>query len=399
MNIQNNKFKNKKLGYALYDFANSGYVLLFQSFLFPLLLSSFVTDTAVAERNWGLVLLTSNLIAVLLAPVIGRVADLKNRIKIFSITILIAALLSFFSVLAFEYTFLLVAFIIFNVSFELSQSLYDSFLSVISSDKKERIGISTFAWGFGYLGGVLFVIVYFILNKLQVDNNIILAVASILYLFFSYLAIRNIRKNTDLQKETSVLETGFKRLLAIKLPKEFIPILLIYFIVFLGTTAIVNFSSLFFNKELLITETRVGAVMLGAQVLAFPLTILFGKIAQMKGIVKTLRLCIVIWCIGILAMYFSKTLVHIIFVAFIFSFIIGSTQSLIRAHYSNLVKGNISEMFGFYGMSNKLGAVLSPLLITLSVSTTGSIRNSFFIIFILMLVALILSKFLKEEIH
>jgi MFS-type transporter involved in bile tolerance (Atg22 family) len=227
----NQLYKNK-LGYAFYDFANSGYVLLFQAFLFPLFISSHYTDSSAAAQVWGYILFFSNLLAILSAPLIGRVADLKDRIKIFSILILSVSLLSFLSVLNNNVLVILIFFVIFNSSFELSQSIYDSFLNVISKNRDEKIDISTFAWGFGYLGGILFVLVYFVLNKNGIENKYILASAALLYFIFSFLSVFLLKKADQAHTRTFVNEMTNKNLKLFKLSKEIIYSLVIYFIVF-----------------------------------------------------------------------------------------------------------------------------------------------------------------------
>lgn len=396
MNINKKQYNQSKFGYAFYDFANSGYVLLFQSFLFPLFLSSFYSNATDSAEIWGYVLFASNLIAILAAPIIGRIADLKNRIKIFSVLIIIVAILAFFSVLSANIALILVLFIIFNSSFELSQSLYDSFLNVISKNKDEKIEISTFSWGFGYVGGILFVITYFVLDKLKVDTKYILAVASILYLLFSYISVYLLKKVSNNHEN---LETESKKnILALKVPKEIVFSLVIYFIVFVATTAVINFSSIYFNKELQIEQKTIGAIMLAGQLLAFPLTILSGRVAKRLGIVNTIKICLIIWCLGLFAMAFSKTVTHIGIVVFIFSFVIGSTQSLIRAHFSNVVENiNISENYGYYGISNKAGSLLSPLLVSTSISLTGSIRYVFFVIIAIIIIGLLMTNKLEKK--
>ncbi|MBP8892562.1 MAG: MFS transporter [Saprospiraceae bacterium] len=393
----NQLYKNK-LGYAFYDFANSGYVLLFQAFLFPLFISSHYTDSSAAAQVWGYILFFSNLLAILSAPLIGRVADLKDRIKIFSILILSVSLLSFLSVLNNNVLVILIFFVIFNSSFELSQSIYDSFLNVISKNRDEKIDISTFAWGFGYLGGILFVLVYFVLNKNGIENKYILASAALLYFIFSFLSVFLLKKADQAHTRTFVNEMTNKNLKLFKLSKEIIYSLVIYFIVFLSTTAIINFSTLFFNKELHIEEKTIGMIMLAGQLLAFPLTILSGKMAKKFGILNTIRYCLIVWGIGLVCLVFAKTVIHVGIIVFIFSFVIGSTQSLIRAHFSTIINTNrISEYYGYYGVSNKTGALISPLLVTLSIEILGSIRYVFSVIFILILIGYIITNKLERN--
>jgi UMF1 family MFS transporter len=139
-------------------------------------------------------------------------------------------------------------------------------------------------------------------------------------------------------------------------------------------------------------------IMLAGQLLAFPLTILSGKMAKKFGILNTIRYCLIVWGIGLVCLVFAKTVIHVGIIVFIFSFVIGSTQSLIRAHFSTIINTNrISEYYGYYGVSNKTGALISPLLVTLSIEILGSIRYVFSVIFILILIGYIITNKLERN--
>ena len=155
--------KVNKFGFAFYDFSNSGYVMIFQTFLFPLLIASVISDTSLKPGEiWGWAVTTSVVIAVILAPLIGRVADQRNKSIPFAILVTGVGILSFIApiFISNKILLLLMVFIVFNAMFELTQSLYNAFLRDIANSHRAINKLSTFAWGFGYLGGVLFALVY-----------------------------------------------------------------------------------------------------------------------------------------------------------------------------------------------------------------------------------------------
>lgn len=78
---------NKKhfIGFAFYDFANTGYVLIMLSFLFPLFFKETIMEGArSSDFWWGLGISLSVTIAILLGPFFGHRSDIGNRKKIFS---------------------------------------------------------------------------------------------------------------------------------------------------------------------------------------------------------------------------------------------------------------------------------------------------------------------------
>ena len=86
-------FPNKNIKkWAFYDFANSSYVLIFQSFLIPLLFSKLLIDQGYDKLSWGLANGLSTFLGVLLSIIIGRFADIKDRLSTFKYIVIITFL-------------------------------------------------------------------------------------------------------------------------------------------------------------------------------------------------------------------------------------------------------------------------------------------------------------------
>jgi UMF1 family MFS transporter len=208
------------------------------------------------------------------------------------------------------------------------------------------------------------------------------------------LSVRRLKKVKPVQNiPIAKQQSKFK----LNITKQMIYNLTVYLFVFVAITAVVNFSALYFKRELGIDEKIIGGIMLGGQLIAFPLTILAGKIAKKMGIKRALQACLIVWIIGLVVMSNATSILHVCIVVFIISFVIGSTPSLIRAHFSLLVDDkNMSEQFGYYGIANKSGSILSPLIVSLSISTFGSIRDVYVVLIVMMAVAIMVSFKLKE---
>lgn len=403
MTLNNKQTMNKQLNkdkwyFSLYDFSNSGYVLIFQSFLFPIFLISlkqdYISNTAVL---WSWTIAISTAIAIVLSPFMGKWADIRNRSIVFAFLVLITGVTAIFTTIIFSNSIVLIiiSFIIFNATFELSQTVYDSFLKNFTKSSNIITSISTFAWGFGYLGGTLFAVVYLVFNKVGLSTNVILSLSAFMYLIISIPSILYFRK-TIVYKPIEACK--FKDLLKVKPPIPWSKII-IYWIIADCVGTIIYFTGLFAHSEIGIAVNTIGMLMLGTQVLAFPLTILSGKVANRIGHIRTIQLCLIVWCFILIGLFFASSLIHMILLMILVAFVIGSTQSILRAKYANNVdQENTSQGFGFYAVAQKSAAVISPLLVGAVILLTGQIRYAFIIIFVLVVIAIALSGKLEKDV-
>ena len=163
-------FKKRKevLAWSFYDFANQPFSTIIVTFLYGAFFTTFIAqDEQIGTFLWGNAIALTAIIASILSPILGAFADTSGYRKflllIFTwICILFSALL-FFPEKGDIYQ-ALIFFIIANVSFEMGTVLYNSYLPDLAN--KDNIGkISGFAWGFGFIGGLLALVLgYFLFD-------------------------------------------------------------------------------------------------------------------------------------------------------------------------------------------------------------------------------------------
>ena len=147
--------------WCLYDWANSAFTTLVVTFVYATYFTqTFTEDVDRGTALWSRGITISSLLIALIAPVLGAMADrsgLRRRFLIASTLVSAGATawLTFIvpgggnSVLA-----ALVLFVIANVGFEVGMVFYNSFLPQLSTPR--TIGrISGYAWGLGYVGGLV----------------------------------------------------------------------------------------------------------------------------------------------------------------------------------------------------------------------------------------------------
>lgn len=150
--------KREVFGWAMYDFANSGYTTVVLTAVFS---AYFVGGVAGGEAwgtlAWTSALAVSSLIVMLTMPAIGAYADLraaKKRLLVLSTLGCVVGTAALAGAGPGDVAWALVAIVLSNVFYTYGESLIAAFLPELASE--DRMGsVSGWGWGFGYLGGML----------------------------------------------------------------------------------------------------------------------------------------------------------------------------------------------------------------------------------------------------
>ena len=151
--------KKQIFGWSMYDFANTIFSALFITVYFPL----FVVLNGGTSFYVGLTMSISMLLAGLLVPFLGAIADITQRKKLLLfIFTLLSCIFTLFTGL-FDLTLILILGLLANFFYHASLDVYDSLLVDISS--KKNIGwISGIGTAVGYLGTILSVAIAYIVG-------------------------------------------------------------------------------------------------------------------------------------------------------------------------------------------------------------------------------------------
>jgi UMF1 family MFS transporter len=136
-----------------------------------------------------------------------------------------------------------------------------------------------------------------------------------------------------------------------------------YFFYMDGVITVINFSSRYATKTLGFTLTEAMGLLALVQISALAGSLIMAGPTDRKGPKWTVRL-ILLWWIGVvIAAYFAQTKLVFTGVAVLAGLGLGSIQAASRAFMSRLIPpGREGEMFGFYGLCGKSGAILGPML-------------------------------------
>jgi UMF1 family MFS transporter len=148
-----------RFAWALYDWANSAFAAVIVTFVFATYFSQGIAaDEISGTVDWGRAMTISALIAAILGPTLGAIADAGGRRKpwifVFTWLCVIATALLWFSAPSPDWVlYTLVLVVIANLGLDMAGIFYNAMLKDLAPP--ERVGrLSGWAWGLGYFGGL-----------------------------------------------------------------------------------------------------------------------------------------------------------------------------------------------------------------------------------------------------
>ena len=405
------QLKKERIGWYFYDFANSVFsTTVISVFLAPyftsiaenaadsagnidLFLFDFFTVPIAAGSFYPLIISISVILQVILLPFIASIADntkYKKHLLFISAYIGAFSTMGLFFVEGTNYWLGGVLFIIANINFGLSCTIYNSYLNHISTSENIN-SISSVGWAFGYVGGgillVLNIIFFDIAEMLGVPTDfairICLASAGVWWAIFTLIPLKYLRKiipKNPLQGKKNIAKQGFTSLIkTIKDAKKY-PQTLLFLLAYMlyndGVQSVIALAALFGTAELgLGIDVMITAILL-VQVVAFFGSLFFNVVTKFLSTVSTLKITVFIWILVILfAYFFMYSAFDFYLVCGIVGFVMGGTQALSRSIYSQLIPyGKEAEYFSIYELSEKGTSWLGPLIFALVYNFSSSYR-------------------------
>ena len=418
MNESNNNRKST-FSWALYDWANQAFFTLIITFVFATYVSNSVAKSIdVGTAMWGTAISISFFAVAILAPIFGAISDKKGNLKpwigFFTYLCIIPTALLWF--IEPTNNFLILALIlvaIANFGGEFATVFYNALLSEVSS--KNNIGrISGWAWGLGYGGGIiclLISLVFFVLPENppfgldKANSEEIRATALLVAIWFSVFSIPLFLFTKD-RKQTSIsysaaMSSGLKTTLS----------------------TIKNFSKLgnvgrFLIARMIYTDGINTVFVMGGiyaagtfgmgfqEILTFGILInvtagigaaIFAWIDDYIGAKKTITISIIALIIlGTLGCIVeSKNMFYLIGAGL--GIFIGPVQSSSRSLMARLTPDNKkAEYFGLYSLSGKVTTFLGPLIFGWVTILLGSQRFGMATVIIFLVIGLIILLPLKD---
>ncbi len=372
--------------WLLYDPGNAAFALLVRAVFAPLFFLFCVKiqghwSESEATANWALTCSLSGVAAGILSLYFGALADAAGRRK------LALAIASFGGstatlALAFtsDYRCVLVLYFAALAAYMAGNSFYDSLLVFVASPAEYSL-LSSFAYGFGYLGGLLPFIGILTLGLLLKDKIVIARCAFILaavwWAVFTIPLLCKVQEKAAGESRQLRWYDGFRQLW-ISLKHAFgnrnIRIFLIAYFLYIDGVSTILLMATPISVEIGIGENLLMAVMLMLQIIGLPATIFVGRWASRwnaRNVVYILLLFYILAAVLVgglsLTVKYEIKLGLFLAVALLIALAQGGIQALSRSLFGLLVPpGQAAEFFSVYNIFGKFTTLLGPVLIYLS---------------------------------
>ena len=396
-------------GWAMYDFANSGYTTVVLTAVFNAYFVAVVAGNRPwATFAWTATLSFSYLLIVLSAPLIGAQADLHGaKKKLLAGTT--AGCVFFTALLYFAQPetlwFAVVCLIASNFFFGSGENLIAAFLPEISR-VRARGRVSGWGWSLGYLGGLVTLglcLLYvswaeahghdatqFVPVTMLITAGVFALASLPTFLLLRERAAPRALKEARLRAAWLEVWQTLRHLRQFSDLRRFLLCSLFYQA---GIMTVITLTAVYAEQALGFTTQRILLLVLVVNVTAAAGAFLCGHLQDRLGHVRAIALTLAGWILAILLAWVAHGPGLFWSAANIAGLCLGASQSAGRALVSVLAPpSRLAEFFGFWGLAVKLASIAGPLTYGATTWLTGGdhrrallITGGYFVVGLLLL--------------
>ena len=407
-------FEKKTLSWALYDWANSAFATTVIAGFFPIFFREFWSvDVEGVETTFRLGVATSisSLIIVILAPILGAIADRAGAKKKLLMAFAFIGILSTLGLFLAEQGYWLPAIILFTLGalgFSGANVFYDALLLDVAPTGDRIHFVSSLGYALGYLGGgVLFAVNVFMVLKPEffglADSGQAVRVSflsvGIWWAVFSIPLILFVKEAPPkAPSPEGAIIAGFRQLRRtfreLQTKRTILLFLFAYWFYIDGVDTVFRMS-VDYGLAIGLNSNDLISALLVVQFIGFPAAIIFGKLGQRIGPKKGIYIGIFVYVVATIWAYFITSGIEFFILAALIGLVIGGIQALSRSLFGQLIPyEQAGEYYGFFNLVGKSAAVIGPFLVGWSAAMFGS-RNSILSVIFLFAIGAVLLSFVK----
>ncbi|HNX24424.1 MAG TPA: MFS transporter [Spirochaetota bacterium] len=398
--------KKEEISWILYDVANSAFVLIIVTMIMPIFFKEYAAAGLSGSEStalWGYANSAAALVIALASPIMGTLADYEgNKMKMFFpffVTGIISTLLLVF-VGQGGWISCLIIFMAAKIAWSGTLVFYDAFLVDIT-DEHNMDKVSSRGYGWGYIGSVIPFVIVILLILSAKDTpgqytyfKIGFVITALWWLVFSIPMIKNVKQKYFIPHDLSPVKNSFRRMISgikeIKKFKQIYLFLIAYFFYIDGVDTIISMAVAYGIDAGLGTVLLIGAILM-IQVLAFPFSIVYGKLSEIFSAGTMIQAGIIVYVIITVISFFlpviesenSKKIVFYL-LSFLVATSMGGIQALSRSYFGKIIPPERSaEFFGLYNIFGKFAAIMGPFLMGAATDISGNSRYGILCIILL----------------
>jgi UMF1 family MFS transporter len=393
------------LSWALYDWANSTFATTVMAGFFPVFFKSYWSagsDVTESSFQLGLANSLGSIVIMILAPVLGAIADRGGARKRFLLWFTILGVImtgGLYFVERGQWAGAALLYMLATIGFAGATIFYDALIVAVAPKEKLDV-VSALGYSLGYLGGgLLFALnvamtlwpaVFGLADAARAVQVSFLMVAMWWAVFTLPLMLFVTEPRAAVSGVGAAVRGGWRQLVEtfhrIRRLRNLWLLLIAYWCYIDAVGTVIRMAvdyglSLGFKAQSLIVALLI------TQFVGFPAALLFGKLGERFGAKTGVFIAIAVYiAITLYAMVMDRV-VEFYILAVIIGLVQGGVQSLSRSLYASMIPPDkAGEFFGFYNMLGKFAAVLGPALMGVVGVLTGSPRLSLLAVVALLLI-------------
>jgi UMF1 family MFS transporter len=403
--------------WSLYDFANSSFTTIVVTFIYATYFTEKIaTDSLTGASQWGYALSASAVLVAVMSPFLGAVADSGGHRKKFlfisTVMCILGSVVLFFP-LPGQVAFALGTFVLANVAFEMANVFYNAYLPDIAP--ADQIGrISGLGWGLGYFGGVLTLVIGYLLlvapdpalfGLSSEGGSSIRATSLLVAIWFSVFSIpmflwvkdpdqleKPPKMSVLLGKARAELVQTFHEIRKFRSMFRFLVARLVYND---GLITVFGFAAIYAADQFGVNPFVLGITLnvvagLGAFGMGYVDDIIGGK--------KTILITLVGLSLAVFAIILTSNIIVFWASAALIALLAGPNQAASRSLFARFVpEDRENEFFGFFAFSGKFTAFLGPILLAQMITAFQSQRAGISVVIILFVMGGLLLLRVNEQ--
>ena len=384
------KLTKEERNWILYDVGNSAFVLIISTII-PIYFNYLAGSAGLSDVEylayWGYAASAATLVVALMGPICGTLADTKGYKKpIFIISLMIGAVGCISLGFAKNWLLFLIIFIIAKMGLSGSIIFYDSMLSdVTTTERMDQVSSQGYAWG--YIGSCIpFVISLIIVLgsdaigiPMETAMTIAFVITALWWICMALPLLKTYQQKHYVEKKAYAIKESFLRLgrtfQNVRREKKVFLFLLAFFFYIDGVYTIIDLATAY-GSALGLDSTGLLLALLATQIVAFPCSIIFGRLTQKYESEKLIMVCLIAYfCITIFAMFLKTQLQFWILAIFVGMFQ-GGIQALSRSYFTKIIPANQSgEYFGLMDICGKGASFIGTAIVGVVSQLTGDINK------------------------
>jgi len=381
--------------WAMYDWANSAFATTIMAAVLPVYYSSVAAaglPKNLATAYWGYTTSISALLAAILSPILGAIADFRGSKKKFLTVFMIIGVTGtalLYLVRTGDYLLASMFFVLGNIGFAGSLVYYDALLPhVARPDEIDQV--STRGYAMGYIGGGILLAInlaMIMLTPTEIQGEMTrlsFVTVAVWWFVFTLPLLRSVkeppRRIDPSEANFKPIQASFSRLgktfREIRRYRDLALMLLAFWVYANGIGTIITMATIY-GAEIGIGQTTLIGTLLMVQFLAAPFAFFFGWLAKKIGTKKAIYISLGIYTLISIAGYFMSAEWHFWALGAAVATVQGGSQALSRSLIGRMMpKSKSAEFYGFFAVFEKFSSIAGPALFGVVSQLMGESRLS-----------------------